>query len=52
MQNKVLILGGYGNFGKYIASTLLQHRIPVILGGRKKYFLEAEKQKLQSLYKN
>ncbi len=34
-MSKVLILGGYGNFGKYIARTLLRDNIPVVLAGRK-----------------
>jgi uncharacterized protein YbjT (DUF2867 family) len=34
-MSKVLILGGYGNFGKYIAKTLLRDNIPIVLGGRK-----------------
>jgi hypothetical protein len=33
-MNKVLILGGYGNFGKRIARMLTQQHIPVIIAGR------------------
>ncbi len=31
---EVLILGGYGNFGKRIATALNRHNIPVIIAGR------------------
>ncbi|MFN8693623.1 MAG: saccharopine dehydrogenase NADP-binding domain-containing protein [Holosporales bacterium] len=34
MQQRVLILGGYGNFGKRIASALVRGGIPVIIAGR------------------
>ncbi|WP_417453867.1 saccharopine dehydrogenase NADP-binding domain-containing protein [Kiloniella sp.] len=33
-QRTVLILGGYGNFGKRIASALTRDNIPVIIAGR------------------
>jgi saccharopine dehydrogenase-like NADP-dependent oxidoreductase len=33
-MNKVLILGGYGNFGKRIAHMLTRQNIPVIIAGR------------------
>lgn len=33
-MSEVLILGGYGNFGKRIASALVQKNIPVIIAGR------------------
>ncbi|KLN60461.1 saccharopine dehydrogenase [Kiloniella spongiae] len=33
-QRPVLILGGYGNFGKRIASALTRDNIPVIIAGR------------------
>jgi hypothetical protein len=33
-MNKVLILGGYGNFGKRIAGALVTKNIPVIVTGR------------------
>lgn len=35
-MNKVLILGGYGNFGKRIALALMKKGIPVVLAGRNK----------------
>ncbi len=31
---EVLILGGYGNFGKRIATALSRHNVPVIIAGR------------------
>ena len=34
MSRKVLILGGYGNFGKRIAQALVKAEIPVIIAGR------------------
>lgn len=34
MGNAVLILGGYGNFGKRIATALANKNIPVIIAGR------------------
>jgi len=33
-MNKVLILGGYGNFGKRIARMITRQNIPVIIAGR------------------
>ena len=34
MPNEVLVLGGYGNFGKRIARGLSGHGVPVIVAGR------------------
>lgn len=34
-MSKILILGGYGNFGKRIARALLKANIPIIINGRK-----------------
>lgn len=34
MKGVVLILGGYGNFGKRIAEALVRKDIPVIIAGR------------------
>ena len=34
MTGSVLILGGYGNFGKRIASALVRHHVPIIIAGR------------------
>jgi hypothetical protein len=36
-MNEVLILGGYGNFGKRIATALSRHNVPVIIAGRSLY---------------
>lgn len=33
-KNKVLILGGYGNFGRRIAARLVYYHIPIIVAGR------------------
>ena len=33
-MNKVLILGGYGNFGKRIATALVKADVPVVIAGR------------------
>lgn len=33
-MNQVMILGGYGNFGRYIAQAMCQAHIPIILVGR------------------
>ena len=41
MQRKVLILGGYGNFGKRIAAALANAGIPIIVAGRDKAKAEA-----------
>ncbi len=34
MRRRVLILGGYGNFGKRIARALVRAEVPVIIAGR------------------
>ncbi len=34
MTGEVLILGGYGNFGKRIATALSRHNVPLIIAGR------------------
>ena len=34
MKGKVLILGGYGNFGKIISKGLSELDIPIIVAGR------------------
>ncbi len=41
MTKSVLVLGGYGNFGKRIAYLLTQKNIPVIIAGRNKEKAEA-----------
>jgi len=35
-ENKVLIFGGYGNFGKRISRSLAKSAIPIIIAGRNK----------------
>lgn len=35
MAGRILILGGYGNFGKRIAAALCRKRLPVIIAGRR-----------------
>jgi hypothetical protein len=34
VTRSVLVLGGYGNFGKRIAAALIEHDVPVIVAGR------------------
>ena len=34
MTNEILILGGYGNFGKRIAQALGRHGLPLVIAGR------------------
>ncbi|MCC3862123.1 saccharopine dehydrogenase family protein [Pseudemcibacter aquimaris] len=36
MTKRVLIIGGYGNFGSYIAKTLAKDDLQIIIGGRSK----------------
>src|ERR1700731_2309511 len=33
-MDEVLILGGYGNFGKRISMALARHHVPIIIAGR------------------
>lgn len=33
-MSKILLLGGYGNFGKRISRALLRHQLPIIIAGR------------------
>lgn len=40
-MGKVLILGGYGNFGKRIAAALARHNVPIIIAGRNQGKAEA-----------
>ena len=44
----ILILGGYGNFGKRIAQALIHANAPVIIAGRNKQKAEALKDTLNS----
>jgi hypothetical protein len=48
VTGSVLILGGYGNFGKRIAAALVGHRVPVILAGRSFANAEAQVRALDS----
>ncbi len=48
MHDAVLILGGYGNFGKRIAARLVQYGIPVIIAGRDQAKAEALHRQLAS----
>lgn len=50
-MNKVLILGGYGNFGKRIAHALVRSGVPVIIAGRNQQKAEALAMALGSLAK-
>lgn len=49
MTDKVLILGGYGNFGKRIAASLAAKGIPVIIAGRSREKAEGLAAALSSL---
>src|SRR5207302_10656877 len=40
-MTKILILGGYGNFGKRIARALVKSGVPIIIAGRSKEKAEA-----------
>ena len=40
-MNKVLVLGGYGNFGKRITKALIRHGVPVVIAGRDQVKAEA-----------
>ena len=46
MPSRVLILGGYGNFGKRIAQGLARHRVPTLIAGRDRAKAEALAAKL------
>lgn len=48
MTGKVLILGGYGNFGKRIAAGLIRRDVPVIIAGRDAVKAEACAQALSA----
>ena len=50
MTGKVLILGGYGNFGKRIAAALIRHRVPVIIAGRSRAKAEALARSFATLF--
>ncbi len=46
MPGRILILGGYGNFGKRIAAALARDGLPVIIAGRSQSKAEALAQRL------
>jgi NAD(P)-dependent dehydrogenase (short-subunit alcohol dehydrogenase family) len=46
----VLVLGGYGNFGKRIAAALARHQVPVTIAGRDLAKGQALAAQLQRLY--
>jgi hypothetical protein len=48
VTGSVLVLGGYGNFGKRIAARLIKHDVPVIVAGRSLDKAEAEVRALNS----
>ncbi len=48
VTGSVLVLGGYGNFGKRIAARLIQYDVPVIVAGRSLDKAEAEVRALNS----
>lgn len=50
MNSKVLILGGYGNFGKMISKALVQENIPIVIAGRSKNKAEQFIKILQRCY--
>ena len=39
-MNKILILGGYGNFGRRIAIALVKAGLPIIAAGRSSDFVK------------
>lgn len=47
-MNEVLILGGYGNFGSRIATSLVKENISIIIAGRDKLKAEALRNKLST----
>ena len=49
-QNEVLILGGYGNFGKRICHGLAHSGVPVIIAGRRIGQAEALAQEIRQAY--
>jgi hypothetical protein len=49
-MNKILILGGYGNFGQRIATALVKKNIPVIIAGHDRNKAEKFSQTLKQDY--
>mgnify|MGYP000983818807 CR=1 FL=1 len=50
MRNKILILGGYGNFGSRIAQALAKDEIEIIIAGRNKKKAEILREKILAKY--
>src|SRR5688572_26159476 len=50
-MNPVLILGGYGNFGKRIARALVMSNVPIVIVGRDRIKAEALAAELGALAK-
>jgi NAD(P)-dependent dehydrogenase (short-subunit alcohol dehydrogenase family) len=46
VSQRILILGGYGNFGKRIARALARSGLPVIIAGRNRDKAEALRREL------
>jgi len=51
-MNKILILGGYGNFGKRISTSLAKANIPIIISGRDRNKAESTLKELSQRYPN
>jgi len=51
-MKKILILGGYGNFGKRIATALAKAGINIIISGRDAKKAEKLKEDLEKIYQN
>ena len=49
---KILILGGYGNFGKRLSITFVKNNIPIIIAGRNKTSAEQLRDHIKEQYDN
>jgi len=49
---EVLILGGYGNFGKRIAQALVRHNIPITVAGRNQSKAQALTEQIRAINPN
>lgn len=49
-MKKILILGGYGNFGTRISQALAKAHIPIIIAGRNRNTLIERQHEIQALY--
>jgi hypothetical protein len=52
MTSKVLILGGYGNFGRRISTALVKANIPIVIAGRNEYEANQLAKELNLQYPN